>query len=262
MITPPWLVRWLDVPCENPAFPLTIHDAERECARMKAAPCAGLARPVVVLAGYRAWAMMPRGIVRDLRRLTGAPEDRFLPIAFPWSSDIPRIAAGVCQSVDRRWPSADERWTIEVDVVGVSMGGLVARAAAGESTRQGPSKRLRIARLFTIGTPHRGARLAARLPVAVDAGSRQMRPGSEFMKRLDEERRSADYELVCYARLRDTWVGASRTAPEGRAPHWVSGQLILSHNLITQDRRIIADIARQLRGEGSLAREDGEPPCD
>ncbi|MFN7020972.1 MAG: esterase/lipase family protein [Phycisphaerales bacterium] len=260
MITPRWLVRWLDVPLRNPAFPIDYRDAEREFARMSADPKPALARPVLVLAGWRAWAMMPRGIARDLRRLTGVGPDAFLPIAFPLSSDIPSIATEVCRNVERRWPSSDERWTVEVDVVAVSMGGLVARAAAGERTRAGPCKRLRIARLFTIGSPHRGAKLAER--VRIDAASRQMRPGSAFLRLLDEELARAEYELICYARLRDNWVGARRSAPHGRHPHWVSGQRILSHNLITQDRRIIADIARRLRGETPLATDGGEPPVD
>lgn len=260
MITPRWLVRWLDVPLRNPAFPIDYRDAGREFARMSADPKPALARPVVVLAGWRAWAMMPRGIARDLRRLTGATEQCFLPIAFPLGSDITAIAAEVCRRVEQRWPSADDQRTAEVDVVAVSMGGLVARAAAGERTRAGPCKRLRIARLFTIGSPHRGAKLAEH--VRIDTASRQMRPGSAFLRLLDEELAHAEYELVCYARLRDTWVGATRSAPDGRCPHWVSGQRILSHNLITQDRRIIADIARRLRGEEPLASGGQEPPAD
>lgn len=187
-------------------------------------------------------------------------------MAYPWSTNFTKIAARLVGLVEARWPSHEQGWTREVDVVGVSMGGLVARAgAAGVGAGGGPSaggRRLRIGRLFTLGTPHCGARLAEL--ARPDAAARDMRAGSAFLSRLDEARgaseRGALYEMVCYTRLRDSWVGAGRTAPPGLDVHWVSGWRVLSHVTVSMDPRIVVDIARRLRGEDPLARPDGRPP--
>ena len=69
-------------------------------------------------------------------------------------------------------------------------------------------KRLKVRRIFTLGTPHRGAILADR--IALDSAARDLRPGSEFLHRLDEALPHAGYELLCYAHTND------RTGP-GRA---------------------------------------------
>jgi hypothetical protein len=229
-----------------------------EVSRMRADP-KPLARPVVVLAGYRAWSIMPRSVAATLAKLTTGrpwPED-FLAIAYPWSTRLEAIAGRVADAAERRWPGQT------VDVVAVSMGGLVARTAAAGLTPDG--RRLRIARLFSLATPHRGARLAAW--VRPDAAARAMRPGSAFLARLDDclaadRARGMGYALVCYARLRDSWVGARRTSPAGVPVAWVHGWRLLSHLAISSDMRILTDIARRLRGEEPWPRWDVEIPRD
>ena len=90
--------------------------------------------------------------------------------------------------VQRTWPSDDPAWTTEVDVVGFSMGGLVSRHAAlplddGARGAHGPTRRLKIRRLFTIATPHRGANWA---PLGVfNSLAQSMRHGSPLLQRLD-----------------------------------------------------------------------------
>ena len=61
-------------------------------------------------------------------------------------------------------------------------------------------RRLRIRRLITIGTPHRGAVLAPANPLVEDRAVQDMYPGSLFLTRLDEAYRG-DYPIVAYARL-------------------------------------------------------------
>jgi hypothetical protein len=139
------------------------------------------------------------------------------------------------------------------------MGGLVARAAA-IADPGGRRARLRIRRLFTLGTPHRGARITPYL--APDPASRQMRPGSAFLGALDDAMARADYELICYARLGDSWVGARNTAPPGHETHWKRGLVLMSHQTISHDALITTDIARRLRGEPPLAVRPSPPPCD
>jgi pimeloyl-ACP methyl ester carboxylesterase len=256
------MARLLDVPCENPDFPLTHAGARAEMARMAHQPARPpLARPVVVLAGWRAWPMMARSLAGALRRLCGAPADQFAAVAFPWCTDFAVMTRRVVDLVQARWPSEDPAWTREVDVVGVSMGGLVARAAAAGL---GVERRLRISRLFTLGTPHRGAVLAAR--IAPDAPARDMRPGSALLAELDRVRAEggdgAGYEIHAFARLRDSWIGPGHSAPPGQEAVWVSGTRLLSHITIASDPRLVVEIARRLRGEAPLgqtssARRDG-----
>jgi len=64
----------------------------------------------------------------------------------------------------------------EVNLIGYSMGGLVARSAL----RQAPE--LPVKRAVFVNTPHQGSMLAWLLP---GAGIAQMRPGSQFLADLD-----------------------------------------------------------------------------
>lgn len=230
-----------------------------------------LARPVVVLNGYRGLPSLANRIARKLREMTSGDRADLLPISYTLDTDFDRIAAEVVRRVDARWPSADPDQTVEVDVVGISMGGLVARWAAlppaqrfrgAASTPPGKAtgKRLRIAHLFTISTPHRGAGFCDSL--APDAAARDMRRGSPFLGVLDAALPSAPYELVCYGQLRDHLVGATRCAPEGRQPIWTSGTFLFSHFKAGDNPLFLADIARRLRREPALLEPGPPPPCD
>jgi triacylglycerol lipase len=67
-----------------------------------------------------------------------------------------------------------------IDLVGFSMGGLVARYYLQRLAKPG-----RVERLVTISSPHRGTWMAFLLG---NPGARQMRPGSAFLKDLDADR--------------------------------------------------------------------------
>jgi pimeloyl-ACP methyl ester carboxylesterase len=150
--------------------------------------------------------------------------------------------------VERAFDSGEGYETVEVDVVGVSMGGLVARFAAIDSG--GVHKRLVIKRLFTISTPHRGAELAA-LPTA-DRKQLGMRAGSAFLAALYAAEQG--YEIVPYARLGDVIVGVENCAPEGEVPIWVRNRFLEpAHMAAQRDPRFTADIARRVRGEAPYA---------
>ena len=76
-------------------------------------------------------------------------------VSFLFDSDFDACRRRLVEQVDKAFPTDDPYRTTEVDVIAVSMGGIVARyaalpAAPGEHRRQ-----LRIARLFTISSPHR-----------------------------------------------------------------------------------------------------------
>lgn len=251
----------------NPAYPATNAEVDDAIEAMEAAPV-GLRRPVVVLSGWRSPSLTGRALAGRIEKVTGAGEGRVLPIAYTWRAGIPDIAATVAQKVadeygTRTDPATGQRWTTEVDVVAISMGGLVARTAWAEPGAVGrdPGVRLNIHTLYTLGSPHKGAKLANW--IRLDESARQMRPGSEFLGALDAATlgEAHDLSIVPYATLRDTWVGATNAAPHGQEPIWVPGRIVLSHHLISLDDRILADLGRRLRGEAPLA-EPSTPPRD
>lgn len=244
-------------PASNPSFPLTIAQAREELARMRADP-RPLVRPLLILNGYLGPHFVIRALERRFRQLTGDP--RTLAVSFTFASSFNTTRRRTIEAVRRVWPGAIADGTSgkaqPVDVVGLSMGGLVARHAA--LAQPDTPGRLRIARLFTLGSPHRGAALAP-LP-ALTTLQRSMRAGSTFLEQLDAASHEPDYALVPYARLRDRIVGPANSAPPGATPIWVPntpGQF--AHLMIWRDPRLIADIARRLRGEPPLAHEPRAP---
>lgn len=253
----------------NPAFSVSRDEVLREYERLRETP-APLPRPVVVLNGYRSVPTLAQRVRSRLCELTSDDRERFLDVSYFFGSEIDPIVRRAVESVEARWPSDDPAWTVEVDVVGISMGGLIARAAAmPEDALRDPAapppdapprKRLRIARLYTLGTPHRGARIAE--TIAPDPAARDMRAGSAFLARLDAGLSDATYELVCYTQLRDTWVGATRAAPPGHFPVWTGGTVWFSHFTMCDNKLLLADIARRLRGLEPIAVAGDPPPSD
>lgn len=232
----------------NPSFPISKSEAEADLERMAANPVA-LERPLLVLAGIGDPAISSGAIVRGI-----APGLRGTIIGIHFFNETSfsgaraklfREAANGLQVSPEQLP--------EVDVVAFSMGGLIAREAAIADVH---GRRLPIRRLYTIATPHEGARLAG-APLGVPMGE-DMAHTSDFMQRLRQTRRL--YELHCYTRLDDVTVGEEFAAPDGEPLWWVptpSGEW--SHMAAFSDERILADIARRLRGESPLVRPPASP---
>jgi len=235
----------------NPAFACDRSLVAAERARMERSPVA-VARPVVVLGGWRAPHISPASAEGILRSLVSRKTADFLPLSYPRASSVEAAAEAAMSRIAARFPGQRD-----FDIVGISMGGLVARQLA---SRLGlPTKRI-----FTMATPHRGATLAKF--VRPDIAAREMRPGSAWLADLDATLATADYELICYATLRDWWVGARNAAPPGHTPIWLDQDTLfgrsLSHFAINRDERILGDIARRLRGEEPLGRASTPPPID
>ena len=250
----------------NPSFPITRQDASRDLDRMRASP-QPIERPLVVLGGFLDPGLASGGVIRAVRpALDGGP---IIRVTFATSRHFAecreRVLAAVLEVLPERTEVEPGRYeTIEVDVIANSMGGLVARYAAIwpdapdaiDSTHA--DTRVRIARLFTISSPHRGAARAN--PRSISALERDMVTGSAFLAALDEALAEADYELVCYVRLGDVIVGRHNAAPAGTIPHWVAEPpLEAAHLFASYDRRILADIARRLRGEEPLTTAPAAP---
>jgi len=253
----------------NPSFPITRQDAYRDLDRMRASP-QPIERPLVVLGGFLDPGFAPGGVIRAVRpTLDGGP---IIRVTFATSRRFAecreRVLAAVLEALPERTEVESGRYeTIEVDVIANSMGGLVARYAAiwpdPPDAPDAPDTihadtRLRIARLFTISSPHRGA--ASANPRSISALERDMATGSAFLEALDAALADAEYELVCYVRLGDVIVGRDNAAPAGTIPHWVAEPpLEAAHLFASYDRRILADIARRLRGEEPLTTAPAAP---
>jgi hypothetical protein len=274
----------------NPSFNVS-NNAAREALREMRDDAKRLPRPLVVLGGLDDPGVATTVLTDDFREISG-DDPRVIGVSFFFCGSFDGCRKRVIDAVDKAFPSDDPVWTTEVDVVAVSMGGLVARYAAAEPTpppapnqadssdegaASQPSaatgtraRRLRIARLFTISSPHRGAALAF-LPT-FNQLQIDMRAGSKFLRRLDacdamtleansaQTRPAGGYELIPYVRLDDMIVGERNAAPEGWTPWWVPAvPLQDSHMFAIADARIVADIARRLRGEPPLTTEPPAP---
>ena len=254
------LTSWCAAGCAttpaNPSFALSATDARKELREMRESP-RPLERPVVVIHGLGppvgSWVL-----ARELRRLTS--DDRVVEVSYDYLGPMDAARRSVVDAVDRHFPCNDPTFTREVDVVAISMGGVVARHAAAPMGASARGKRLKIARLFTISSPHRGADMAA-LPALLGRTQIDLRAGSAFLR--DLERREADgpaYEILPYARLGDHVVGEANAAPAGMTPFWVPNILLEgAHLMAFSDPRILADIARRLRGETPFASLPAQP---
>lgn len=230
-----------------------------ELARMEAEPV-GLTRPLVVIAGWRGTGAFADSIEASLIRLTGADNAEVISVATPLTNSLAGGARKVVGAVEGRWPCDDPEWTVEVDVVGYSMGGILARLAA-EAPEEDEScrKRLRIRTLYTLATPHAGTHAWGDF-FAPDTSARQMQKESAALAALNAALPEAGYALVCYATLNDRIVGARHAAPPGMHPIWTPAHWRLSHFSIPRNKRVLADIALRLRDETPLQAEGSPPP--
>ncbi len=242
-----------DVPL-NPSFPLTLNDAGLALREMEKLPKEP-SRPIVVMGGIYDPGIASSGIARRIRRVVDA-DDLVISISFLGCWTFDQCRRRVIEKVQEAFPSDDPDMTTEIDVIAISMGGLVARHAAGLNAEGG--RRLRIKRLFTISTPHRGAKLAW-VPT-FDPRIIDMRKDSPFLSMLDLAWKNADYEIHPYTRLDDAIVGPANTAPPGSDPWWVANiPGTFSHVFAMFDPRFLADIAHRLRSESPLTHSPPAP---
>jgi hypothetical protein len=238
-------------PKVNPSFDVTTEEASNILEQMAANPVAAK-RPVVVIGGYLDPGIAPGIIAHRL----GAyfTEVTVVPIIVGFQSTFDACRDTVIEAVEAATQEATHGATEGVDVIGASMGGLVARYAALEiEGRPG----LETIRLFTIGTPHLGARVAE-LP-SLNQLHLDMRKDSPFMAMIRDSESEIDYQIVPYTLLGDDIVGEENTAPSGQTPYWLDkGGSAFAHFEAMIDERIFADIVRRLRDEEPLS---SEPPA-
>ena len=236
----------------NPSFPTTIPQADADLDRMASTP-KKLDRPLVIIGGFIDPGVAPTMLGWMFGEVFADERIICIPMGFYFHFD--RCRERVIEAVEERFPSNNPKETVEVDVIGMSMGGLVARYAALPSTTGG--KRLRIARLFAISSPLQGADSAARFP-ALHPLMKPMRAGSPFLTALNAQ--PPTYAVVSYVRLGDHPVGAQNAALPGRTAWWVATPWLNDpHNGAMSDPRILADIARRLRDEDPWTTEPPAP---
>jgi pimeloyl-ACP methyl ester carboxylesterase len=240
------------LPAPNPSFLIEADGARSRLDTLQDQP-ARLERPLVLLGGW----IDPGVATGRLRHELGGvfDDERMIEVTFAFMGSFDACRDKTIAAVDQAFPSDDPLWTSEVDVVAVSMGGLVARYAAAPVPGL---RRLRIGRLFTISTPHRGADLAS-MPT-LDPLVRDMRPGSDFLVDLDAALATSTYTIIPYVRLGDVIVGPDNAAPGEEVPWWVPNRpLEFAHLNATRDPRIVADIILRLRGEPPYTSEPRSP---
>ena len=235
----------------NPAFSVTSDEARTALRKMANEP-RRLERPVVVVGGYLDPNISTRYLTSQIMGATG--DARLIRIVVGFSTSFEECRDKVIDAVDAAFPNSDPDETTEVDVIGASLGGLVARYAAAPSLDPRRPRRLKVARLFTISSPHRGARLAQW--VTLNDLQADMKPGSKFLTYLAECDDDAGYEVYPYVCRGDWIVGEEHAAPPGVRALWVAGSpwhFADGHRGSLRDARIVADIGRRLRGEEAFS---------
>ncbi len=239
----------------NPSFPVTIESARMDLARMVSDP-KPTARAVVIIGGIADPSISSGAMVKVIAPTLSA--SKVLEVDFFGTTTFAQARAHLLREIRRGLELGETAPIPEVDVVAFSMGGLVARDAA--STVHG-GERVPIRRLYTIATPHLGARVASapfQFPQSED-----MQITSDFLAQLDEALPDACYELRCYAVTDDVTVGEEFAAPNGWHLWWVPVQPgRYGHLSGFSDERILSDIARRLRGEAGVTLSQGTPIPD
>lgn len=212
-------------------------------------------RPILVLGGYMDPGFASGSLERALRRACG-PDTEIVAVSFGDCTSMAQCRDRVLEATRSLRAAQPD---LGFDVVANSMGGLVARhgalspeeiAACGLPSPAQPGM-LRIHRLYTICTPHLGARMAEGPLGSPMTGD--MRHGSKFLSCLDSALPNAPYSITCFARVGDSIVGAERSAPAGiEAILFDTPPFELAHVDAHRDPRILLVIVRSLRGDGSL----------
>lgn len=252
---------------DNPAIKVTSSEARELLQQMERDP-KPLARPVVVLGGYRGPESEANSIKATLRDATSGKVSDFAAVSYRWESDLDVICDAIVREVDAKFPSNDPTATVEVDVVGISLGGLAARWASippDERQRHGepawhrkdgtlPKQRLKIGRLYTVVSPHQGVTISTFVlgggGVLTDMGQ-----GSGVVTLVNHRLKAGKdtYEIIAYGSPRDSISGDSNFAPPGMKAVWTSGNLTGTHWAQIDNPIFYADIARRLRGEKPVA---------
>ncbi|MEM8953859.1 MAG: hypothetical protein AAGD22_06890 [Verrucomicrobiota bacterium] len=234
----------------NPSFNITRSDGRETIAQLQETP-EPLERPLIIIGGFFDPGVGAKTLKNKFSKIT--TDTPIVAIPLVGCKNFDACVTRVLREIKTQLPNGNSDETLEVDVVGISMGGLVARYAAVPHSYR---TRLHIHRLFTISSPHQGAKLAP-LP-AFNELQIEMRPGSVVLQAIEES--TPDYEIYPYVRLGDEIVGADNAAPAGENPWWVPAHIgEPRHHFAFVDSRFLAEIGLKLRGYEGYATHPRTP---
>ncbi len=232
---------------DNPSFPLSVPEARMEINEMTLDKKT-LPRPLVLIGGYGDLGISQYLLLKTFFESV-ADHPQLITVSLFNCGSYDECRARILADVNAACPGGDANWTAAVDVVGVSLGGGVARYAAAPSRDPAHSQRLHIVRLYTMSGALGGAKVAN---LGITSFQQDMQPGSETQKYLDQVDPNPPYEIVSYVHLGDEMVGQENAAIAGRTPYWLPNipyNPVWPHEQIMLDGRVYADIARRVRGE-------------
>jgi triacylglycerol lipase len=169
--------------------------------------------PVILLPGFCAPTRSLVALDRRIERVLGRPAIRF-PLATGPLLPIVDVRGSAARADALLARLARERDFSRVDVVGHSLGGLVATYWLKRIDRG-----RRIRRVITLGTPHAGTAVAAPGALLLGLFSRalwQMTPGSSLLRELETEPMPIGSELVAIASRGDAVVPVHRARAASR----------------------------------------------
>jgi triacylglycerol lipase len=127
--------------------------------------------------------------------------------------------------------------TEPIVIVGFSMGGLVSRYYL---QKLGGAERCQ--KFITISTPHNGTKVAYMLPTR---GAMQMRPGSDFLRELEEtENTLGDMPIVSYRTPMDLIILPTTSSVWDRAEN--KSYNVVLHPLMLHTNSVLTDIEKGL----------------
>src|SRR5438132_3580705 len=123
---------------DNPSFPVTSAQAKQSIQAMRR-DRKPLPRPLVVVGGFFDPNISTPFIARFFAGVTR--DTRVVAVPLGWCGSFEQCRDEIIAAVDKACPSSDPQWTTEVDVVGLSLGGLAARYAACPERSRAESSR-------------------------------------------------------------------------------------------------------------------------
>src|ERR1700685_1931270 len=113
-----------------PSFPITKSKAHQPLPERRAHP-RPLPRPVLLVGGFLDPEVVPTYQKFFFKSVSS--DAKLIPVSVGFCTSFAQCREKVIAAVDAACPNSDPKWTTEVDVVGASLGGLVARYAAAPS---------------------------------------------------------------------------------------------------------------------------------
>jgi pimeloyl-ACP methyl ester carboxylesterase len=222
---------------EPAAFPIDQRAAAEALGELPDQPDQPLPRPVVVLDGFLDPGFGSRHWLGKLHE-AGVDENCTARVNFYTAGDFDECHRRVVEAV------REEFGDQPIDLIGLSMGGLVALDVATRGE-------LDVRRVYTVCSPMSGAVAAARAP-GLYRLVRQMRPGSAFITNLNTAIQTWPGERTHYGAENDRTVRAEEAAPVGETAILLPPIRSLSpHQQAVTDPRLILDVLHRLRGEAA-----------